>query len=164
MTGEIYYTNPWVDEVYRMNLHDSDIQTQLLYQPRDHKRILTLDDIRIFPQWLQHATERHVYRDSIGTTNGSIGTNMARLWKGEVDAVLLKSWTSQPWDRVPCAGISDAMWYTTIQITADNYIQEVPMDKSWSLEAMTVPYQLIVHEKERIAVCDILQKQGFILQ
>lgn len=164
MTEEIYYYHPGTTDVYRTNLYDLDMKTQLLYNPRDKKRIQMLDDIRSFPQWLQKATERHKYRDSIGITNGSIGTNMARLWKGEVDAVLLKSWIEQPRDRVPCAGISNAMWYDNISLYDDNTMKVIPMNDTWSLHAIHVPYQLIVHKQEIADVLSLLENHWFTLQ
>ncbi len=164
MTEEIYYYHPGTSDVYRMNLYDSDIKTQLLYQPRIKKRIQMLDDIRHFPVWLQNATESTGYWDSIWITNGSIGTNMARLWKGEVDAVLLKAWRVQPRDRVPCAGISDVMWYTNIHISKDNHMKPVDMDKSWSLEAIVAPYQLIIHKNELADVLSMLETHWFTLK
>lgn len=164
MTEEIYYYHPGTTDVYRMNLYDSDMKTQLLYQPRNKKRIQMLDDIRHFPVWLQKATEKGWYWDSIWITNGSIGTNMARLWKWEVDAVLLKAWVAQPRDRVPCAGISDAMWYSTIQIEKDNTIKQLDMNQSWELQAMKVPYQLIVHKDELIDVLSMLENHWFTLK
>ena len=40
-----------------------------------------LDDVRQFPKWADDITQSDGYRDSIGTSNGSIGTNMAKLRK-----------------------------------------------------------------------------------
>lgn len=164
MTDEIYYYHPWTTDVYRMNLYDTDMKTKLMYQPRHKKRIQMLDDIRRFPVGIQTATERWWYRDSLGITNGSIWTNMARLWKGEVDAMVLKSWMSQPWDRVPCAGISNVMWYTSIQLHDDNTMKHVPLQQSRKLEAMQVPYQLIIHQQELADVLTALQDNWFRLQ
>lgn len=164
MTGEIYYSHPDSDRVYRTHIDTWSTHIPLLYQPRTVKRIQMLDDIRHFPKWLQDATESDWYWQSLWITNGSIWTNMARLWKGEVDAVLLKAWITQPRDRVPCAWISDAMWYTTIQIDKDNTMNPLDIDKSRELKAMKVPYQLIVHQKELADVLSMLENHWFTLK
>lgn len=120
MTQELYYYRPDGGSVHRINLRFPEKATDLAYKPKTHKRLLMLDDIRHFPKRAQQLTENASdgYYDSIGIYNGSIGTNMARLRKGEVDAVLLKGGITHPRDRVPVAGISGRMGFDLIEIKA----------------------------------------------
>lgn len=160
MTQELYYYRPWSDKVHRLSLEDPTKNSILSYQNRDIKRILTLDDIRKYPERVDKITTPWWYRDNIGVSNGSIGTNMARLWKCEVDAVLLKSWTAMPWDRIPCAGISKRLWYLSICVYDDNTLEVKDMDNNRSLDAMKVPYQIIAHKDELKSILSILDKTG----
>lgn len=160
MTQELYYYRPNSDKVHRIDINNLDQSSILSYQNRKKKRILTLDDIRKLPKWADDISRSEGYWDSMGVSNGSIGTNMARLRKWEVDAVLLKSGICHPRDRVPCAGISDKLWYVDIYIDDNKVIDVLEMNKSWSLESMQVPYQLIVHKQELADVLWFLEKFG----
>ncbi len=158
MTWEMYYYRPGSDKVHRINIDNPTQHSLLEYKARDKKRILTLDDIRKFPQWAEVVTRPAQYRHSHAVSNGSIGTNMAKLWKWEVDAVLLKSGTEQPWDRVPCAGISNKLWYVDVQIHDNRHVDVVEMNDSRALHALKVPYQLIVHREELADVLSALDE------
>lgn len=161
MTNELYYYRPWSDVVHRLNIANPEQNSILSYQNRIKKRILTLDDVRKFPKWTDNITQSNGYRDSIGTSNGSIGTNMAKLRKWEVDAVLLKPWVEHPRDRVPCAGISHKLWYLNIYIQ-DNIFQVLDMNESRYLTSTKVPHQLIVHKSELESVSKTLTESGLL--
>lgn len=160
MTQEIYYFRPWSDKVHRLNLRFPEKTNLLTYADKPKQRLLLLDDIRTFPEWAQQLTERWWYFDSMGISNGSIGTNMARLWKGEVDAVLLKGWINHPWDRVPCAGISGKMGYIVIEIKDNRIIRIVNAWDSRSMDSVVVPDRLIVHESKKDAILAKLAELG----
>ena len=156
MTNEVYYYEEWWI-VWRSAWWWTWNNQRLQYSLKNQKRILTLDDIRNFPERSNRITKPRWYRNSLWVSNWSIGTNMAKLWKCEVDAVLLKSWLEQPRDWVPCAWISHPLWYTTIAIESDGSHRVVPMNQSWSLDALRVPYQLIVHKHELVDVLSLLE-------
>ncbi len=158
MTQELYYYRPWSNTVHRLDINSPHKNSILSYQDRDTKRLLTLDDIRKYPMRVDKITAPWWYRNNIGISNGSIGTNMAKLWKCEVDAVLLKAWVAMPWDRVPCAGISQRLWYIAIHINQHNKLEVKDMNDNRSLDPMEVPYQLIIHKNELQDVLTTLDK------
>lgn len=149
MTQEIYYYRPGSDKVHRLNLRFPEKTTTLEYSNRPKKRLLTLDDIRLFPSRAQHITNKWSYFDSMGISNGSIGTNMARLRKWEVDAVLLKAGVASPRDRVPCAGISEKLGYILIQVIDNQIANILDAGNSRSLETIKVPDTLIIHKSHK---------------
>ncbi len=162
MTQELYYYRPDGGSVHRINLRFPEKATDLSYTPKTHKRLLMLDDIRNFPHRAQQLTEStgKWYYDSIGIYNGSIGTNMARLRKGEVDAALLKWGVSYPRDRVPVAGISGRLWFDLIEIKAGKIMDILPIQKTMSLDTQNFWTMLIVHKSTTQALCKALWDVG----
>lgn len=51
----------------------------------------------------------------IEVTGGSIGTSMARLWKGEVGAAALLPGADTPWDMCPLVGISRRLGFVFLR-------------------------------------------------
>lgn len=160
MTQELYYYRPDGDSVHRINLRFPEKATDLSYKPKIHKRLLMLDDIRLFPSWADTVTQHGGYFDSIGISNGSIGTNMARLRKGEVDAVLLKWGITYPRDRVPVAGISGRLWFDLIEIKAGKIMDILPIQKTMSLDVQNFWTMLIVHKSTTQALLKALRDVG----
>lgn len=160
MTQELYYYRPDGGSVHRINLRFPEKATDLAYTPKTHKRLLMLDDIRSFPLRAQQLTEKNWYYNSIGIYNGSIGINMARLRKGEVDAALLKWGVSYPRDRVPVAGISGRLWFDLIEIKAGKIMDILPIQKTMSLDTQNFWTMLIVHKSTTQALCKALRDIG----
>ena len=157
MTGEIYYYHENIDKVIRSNLR-SNYQDQILsYQTRIKKRILSLDDIREFPERADRITKPKWYRDNMWVSNGSIGTNMAKLRKWEVDAILLKPWIRHPRDESPCIWISAKMWYVSIYIDDGKISEVVDMKDDITINSRNMPYQLIVHQEELAEVLNLFK-------
>lgn len=57
---------------------------------------------------------------------GSIGTNMARLWKGEVGAVVLNPGHNTPWDFCPIVGISKQLGFVFLRAEERKLVQFEP--------------------------------------
>jgi len=57
-----------------------------------------------------------MFRD-MEVARGSIGTGMARLWKGEVGAVALRHGHETPWDMCPIVGISQRLGFRFLRVT-----------------------------------------------
>lgn len=149
MTGEIYYYDKNSNDVIRSNIRQNYQNQILKYQNRTKKRLLSLDDIRELPEWADKITKPQWYRDSIWVSNGSIGTNMAKLRKWEVDAVLLKSWYRHPRDEVPYIWIWWIMWYTSINIQENWEVSHITnLDEDMTINSRQIEYQLIVHKEE----------------
>ncbi len=76
---------------------------------------------------------------------GSIGTLMARLWKGELGAVCINPHFETPWDLTPVLGITDRLGFVFLTFTENGLrvskprlITKVTRDKH---------FRLIVHKK-----------------
>ncbi len=117
MTGEIYYYRPGSKKVHRLSPARHEI---LKHASKDKKRVLLYDDPRIYSDIVQACTHpQGGFFASVDVSNGSIGTNLAKLWKGEVQAVILKPAFSQPWDYAPVVGISHMLGYRFYEITSE---------------------------------------------
>jgi len=74
---------------------------------------------------------------------GSIGLTMAKLWKGEVSAAVLKTSYWTPWDMAPVIGICRKLNYHFVEIN----------DKDKSLKVIDIPVPLeVIHDKKEIIV------------
>jgi len=81
--------------------------------------IMSNTPIAEFPDVIQRFVQKHdkggLWKDSeVG--GGSYGTFVARLWKGEVGALLYDPFYNTPWDRTPVAGLSSALGYVSIRL------------------------------------------------
>jgi hypothetical protein len=83
--------------------------------------------------------------DSIGVVNGSIGTNVARLWKNEVSGFLWRAGNPTPRDWVPVVGISQALWYTFLWFDMQKNTR-LPYEKIRALDhSVVLSETLIIH-------------------
>src|SRR6185437_16482428 len=81
----------------------------------------------------------------IDITSGSIGTGMARLWKGEVGAAALTPGTDTPWDMWPIIGISRQLGFIFLRDAGHGRLER--FDPAVSTEANDRNFGvLIVHE------------------
>lgn len=117
MTGEFYYYRPNSNTVHR--LHHARHE-KMTFIPTEKKRVLLFDDPRIYSSLVQSATEPdNGFFSSVDVSNGSIGTNMAKLWKGEVSAVITKAVFTNSWDYVPVVGICQKLGFIFKEITSE---------------------------------------------
>lgn len=112
MTGELYYFRPGSDKVHRFCLRDLVREVLTIEsRPLAGQYVLLGDDPRLMSEKIEQITRPNrgshppVFKD-IEIMGGSIGVKMARLWKGEVAAMILKAGKCTPWDWCPIAGIS----------------------------------------------------------
>ncbi|MFA6297197.1 MAG: inositol monophosphatase family protein [Candidatus Paceibacterota bacterium] len=76
---------------------------------------------------------------------GSIGTHVARLWKGEVGAVMLEPNYETPWDLVPVLGITLRLGFKFFKIDPNNGNLEEHIPEIVK-EVVRKPYhELVVH-------------------
>jgi len=93
--------------------------------------------------------EAGLFKD-IEIATGSIGVSTARLWKGEVGAVLLKPKFETPWDCAPVYGICKQLGF---EMFVQNQSGDWWMDGDWRAFDRTRPIdheQLIIH-RSRVA-------------
>jgi len=66
----------------------------------------------------------------VEVTGGSIGTQAARLWKGEVGAIVFPPSYKTPWDTAPVAGISERMGFRFFAIRGEEPVRlQMPITK-----------------------------------
>ncbi|MDE1874861.1 MAG: inositol monophosphatase family protein [Patescibacteria group bacterium] len=115
MTREIYYYRPDSDKVHRFSWNDT-LHEELSIKPGSIKDeyILLGDDPRGLSPVISEITGRGLMFKSMEVSSGSIGIKMARLWKGEVGAVVIASGMTTPWDWNPIAGISAKLGFAVL--------------------------------------------------
>lgn len=109
MTREIYGFRPGSGKVHRIS--EFEIAERLEADP---VRSLASHYISLREVPDDHtAAARRLIRGIRGVdiSGGSIGTQAARLWKGEVGAILLPPSHEAPWDVAPVVGISEHMGF-----------------------------------------------------
>lgn len=62
----------------------------------------------------------------IEVTGGSIGTSMARLWKGEVGGAVLNAGNNTPWDMCPIVGISKKLGFVFLRAEENRLVRFEP--------------------------------------
>ena len=107
MTKELYGFRPGSKKVHRISEFEVAERLEV-----DSERPLGSQYISLREIPEDHsAAARRLTRGASGVevTGGSIGTQVAKLWKGEVGAVLLPPSHETPWDVAPVMGISERM-------------------------------------------------------
>jgi len=121
MTQEIYGFRPDSPKVHRISEFDhaealrirpeTPLASQyLLLRAAPHRYSAAIR------QLAGHREEGGMFRD-MEVARGSIGTGMARLWKGEVGAVALRHGHETPWDMCPIVGISQRLGFRFLRVT-----------------------------------------------
>lgn len=113
MTEEIFGFRPGSTTVHRISQYDTNEPISI-----DPARTLSEQVVLLVrrPSAYSALTRRMsgceddkaLFRD-LEITRGSIGIAMARLWKGEVGAVVMSPYPLTPWDFTPLLGISEKL-------------------------------------------------------
>lgn len=122
MTQEIYGYNPGSGRVHRISEFDVAERLERREAPLKDAYILLRDQPKNYPAPIRDLVERFAGVDVEG---GSIGISFARLWKGEVEALLTGPFFSTPWDLAPVIGISRRMGYRFLKLDSDATIEEI---------------------------------------
>lgn len=121
MTGEIYYYRPESEKTHRLDVHQHEYKQLLSIDPErvlEDQFVLLRDPV----EWHSETTRRLVNMlsqklfCSYEITGGSIGLSMARLWKGEVGAAILRPGTQNPWDICPVIGMTERLGFVFFSI------------------------------------------------
>ncbi len=128
MTGEIYYYRPESENVHRIEPRRDSLQrlSKIRNEHRDLKNqyCLLRNDPRCFPLIIQEMTfpDNGLFQNIL-VDGGSIGICLAKLWKGQVGAIVLEPGTTTPWDWDPIYGISKKLGYEFLYVNEDGYGQ-----------------------------------------
>ncbi len=146
MTGEIYYFRPDSNRVHRLSefrhrLLEYKKPTELRLLLRDHPLVYS----KLVNQWCQ--PKGGVFT-SIEIANGSIGLSFAKLWKREVQALVLHAGVNMPWDWIPVVGLSQKLGYLFF-VVKDQELKLVPDSKLWGLGNIQFDSEvLVIHKKD----------------
>jgi fructose-1,6-bisphosphatase/inositol monophosphatase family enzyme len=152
-TLEVYGYRPGSSKVHRINLSERDQHVVLNYErPLDFDRngnnyVLLRDPLeRTLPDTVAGWT-----RDTFGSQvvdGGSIGIWLARLWKREVAAAIVRGSVETPWDSVPVIGITKKLGYRYFTHRGDGVLWQ-PYEPLIAPESYTrEDPMLIVHEED----------------
>jgi len=117
MSQEVYGYRPGSAKVHR--IRDWGISEHLTinpHQPLKSQYILLRDNPMEFNGVLA-ALIGNKFKN-VEVSGGSIGISAARLWKGEVGAILLMPNTEKPWDTAPVIGISQKLGFVFLRMDA----------------------------------------------
>ena len=150
MTREIYGFRPLSSNVYRISGYEIP---QLLHinetVPLREQYVLLRDAPSRYSQSLENMVGSAIkIFDGFEVTGGSIGIGVARLWKNEVGAVVLRFDCENPWDWYPIVGISKTLGFTFLRVTGTEMIEEY--DPPISGNVVNESHEIIILHKSRI--------------
>ncbi len=119
-TREIYGFRPGSEKVFRITGFDTCEQLGVKeVKPFSEQYVLLRDPDFKLPTAVKTFAQR-VFKNEL-VDGSSIGTWMARIWKGEVAAGILEnSGPMTPWDWAPIIGISERLGYVFLQARPEN--------------------------------------------
>lgn len=119
MTREIYGYRPGSAKVHRISDRDGVERLEIDASRPLSDQVLAL---REMPSLLSPAVQRLAAGpgpfQKVEVGGGSIGIQVARLWKGEVGGLVLDAGTDMPWDIVPVLGISQHLGFRFLDMTS----------------------------------------------
>lgn len=150
MTQEVYATRPDTDEVYRISEFGVAERLQI-----DTERPLSSQWIQLRDRPSRHSRfvlelttgPRALFND-FESTGGSIGISMARLWKGEIGAGVLRPGKATPWDLSPVIGISQRLGFAFVEIDPDSNKFEVIDPPVYRTPTQTERELLVIHQSQ----------------
>lgn len=138
MTQEIYGFRPGAS-VFRISEYNQPEVLARKERPLAESYLLLREQPKTSPPAIAQLFDRF---KGIDVEGGSIGISFARLWKGEVEALLMGQHFSTPWDSAPIIGISRRLGYRFLRIESDGRIEE--FDFRPQLEPVKVNHHVIV--------------------
>ncbi|MDP3985560.1 MAG: inositol monophosphatase family protein [bacterium] len=164
LTGEVYGYRPESDKVHRI----TDVGAVHLEIDRGRtlsdQFVLLRDETYRFSPRIQAMVAPHETSVNRGglfkgyeVTGGSIGISMARLWKGEVGAAVLRPGANTPWDLDPVLGISRKLGFMFLQIDSNRPITGSLRPVTHVIESLAET--VIIHESRYEELHNWLSRQ-----
>ncbi|HSI20955.1 MAG TPA: inositol monophosphatase family protein [Verrucomicrobiae bacterium] len=156
-TKEMYGYRPESRWVYRISQFTDNQPLEIVQKPLASLIVSLRDEPGAFSEDIS----RHLSSKRYGglfshmeVSGGSIGIHMARLWKGEVGAILLRPGSQNPWDYAPITGINRRLGFKYVLLHEDGprVMEDGPITRDPVL--LEVP-TLVIHEN---AVSELLEK------
>ena len=147
MTQEVFGFRPGSPNAHRISEFDHGERLRIDPGLRLGKQYLLLRAApHRYPPVLQKLARSHC--KGIEVESGSIGTSMARLWKGEVGAAALLPAVETPWDITPIIGISRKLGFVFLRVGESGRLE--PYDPPVSPQTYRRPYAVLVVHEERL--------------
>jgi len=128
MTQEIYGFRPGSDKTHRSAEHGTSEQLIIdVHHSLNKQAVLLRDTQNNHSPAMQRIVGGNSAESIFSKTlfaDGSIGTSMARLWKGEVGAAVLPPAHDTPWDLCPVVGISEHLGFMSLYVSSDGMLHE----------------------------------------
>jgi fructose-1,6-bisphosphatase/inositol monophosphatase family enzyme len=128
MSQEIYGFRPGSPKVHRISQYNTAEELRA-----DQSKPLSKQYCLLIEQPRKHSTlvrrlagvdaNTHLFA-GVEVNGGSIGTAMARLWKGEVGGVVLPPYPLTPWDFAPILGISEQLGFVFLRLNPQAQVFE----------------------------------------
>lgn len=150
-TEEIYGYRPGSNTVHRISFleHVETLSAEPGTGPFTGQVVLLRDPVALHSVFIQRLVHLSgIFREQ-EIVRGSIGLSMARLWKKEVGAVILRPGSQKPWDCVPFVGISRKLGFVFLKVDASAG-QLVSFDFLVIKEAFTTDHEIIVVHGGRV--------------
>lgn len=146
MTQEVYGYRPGSEAVYRIS--DFGNAEKLVIDPEkglSDQYLLLRHAPSDYSPAVRRLMETNAFK-GIEVTGGSIGVKMARLWKGEVGAAIMRPYADTPWDKCPVMGISAKLGFKFLEIDPESGVLS---EQNWTPSkgvAHSLKEVLAVHE------------------
>lgn len=128
MTQEVYGYRPGSEKVHR--IREYGIAEELVFDtatPLSERYLLLHDPVRDYSPEVGRLVAADGLFDGYEVMGGSVGTWMARLWKGEVGAAVLPPSFETPWDSAPVIGISKKLGFAFVQVQDGHVLRVNPI-------------------------------------
>ncbi len=113
---------------------------------------------KIVREMIQHPNTGGLFKDC-EAGGGSIGLHFARLWKGEIGALILSPGHTTPWDDTPCLGINRRLGFKHFRIDYGTGKVEA-YEPALTKEVVAHDYgEIIVHEAHVEELMDWLARK-----
>jgi fructose-1,6-bisphosphatase/inositol monophosphatase family enzyme len=152
MTEEVYCLRPGGNHVYRYTERWGYKKIVVdVSKPLRERYVLTQDHPLMYTPAVRDILGAHdlstLRFTNIEAHGGSIGISMARLWKGEVGAMILHGGKQNPWDLAPVYGICKHLGFRFMKIEPELPIRVTPIDiviqdEPWNIDGPMI----VVHE------------------
>lgn len=148
VSREVYGFGPHTQDVYRFLSQTERIKLETdVSKPLSEQVVMIRRPVSYFSDAAQEvfAGEKSPYRSYI-LEGGSMGTQFARLWKGEIGGILLSTDSIAPWDLDPVVGITSQMGFVYLMVDPDtNKLRQIEVKPS--MDKTTFEGEvLVVHE------------------
>jgi fructose-1,6-bisphosphatase/inositol monophosphatase family enzyme len=119
MTQEIYGFRPGSERVHRISEYNETERLQYIYRPLRDQYVSLRSEPEDFSEDLRKVAKGTKYQGAFKAmeiSGGSIGVDMARLWKGEIGGIVLEPFINTPWDYCPVMGISQRLGFIEVEV------------------------------------------------